>query len=393
MTKMMTGGLAALVAAAALAASPAMADTLRIGMLTTLSGPGAALGVEIRDGFALALKRLDGRLGGAEVEIVEADDQLRPDVAVQLASRMIERDEVQILTGTVFSNLAMAIAPIAFRNETFYLSPNAGPSQLAGAQCSPYFFNVAWQNDNSHEAMGAYLQSEGVPDVYLLAPNYPAGQDALAGVKRFFEGEITEEIYTRLDQLDYAAELADIASKRPSAVYFFLPGGLGINFIKQYHQAGLMGAVPLYGPSFSFDQDVLDAVGDVALGVFNTSHWAHDLDNDANHAFVEAFQAEYGRIPSLYASQGYDAAMLIDAAVSAADGKLDDPDALRAGLRAASFDSVRGPFRFNTNHYPIQNFYVREVVRDDQGRITNALRGEVFTDHADVYAEQCPMSW
>ena len=384
--------LVVLIAAiAALGAGQVHAQELRIGMITTLSGPGSGLGIDIRDGFLLAVDQLGGRLGGVPTEVFEGDDQRKPDVAVQLAERMVERDEVQIVTGIVWSNLALAIMPTLARNEVFFVSPNAGPSALAGAQCNPYFFNVAWQNDNNHEAMGQFVQNQGYANAFILAPNYPAGQDALAGFKRYFQGEIVGELYTQLGQLDYAAEIAQIRAAAPEAVFFFLPGGMGINFLKQYDQAGLKAQIPLFGPAFSFSQDILAAAGDAALGVYNTAQWSPDLDIPANRRFVDAFEAAHGRIPSLYASQGYDAALLIDAAVRAVAGDLSDRQAFAAALLAAEFESVRGPFRFNTNHFPIQDFHVREVVRNADGVLTNRLVDRIFTAHGDVYAADCPM--
>ena len=381
----------ALVSAVALAAGGAQAEDLRIGMITTLSGPGSGLGIDIRDGFMLAVNQLDGQLGGIPTEVIEADDQRKPDVAVQLADRMVERDEVQIVTGIVWSNLALAIMPTLARSEVFFISPNAGPSALAGAQCNDYFFNVAWQNDNNHEAMGQFVQNEGFANAFILAPNYPAGHDALAGFQRFFEGEIVDEVYTQLGQLDYAAELAQIRAAAPEAVFFFLPGGMGINFIKQYEQAGLKDEIPLFGPAFSFSQDILAAVGSAALDVHNTAQWSPDLDNPVNQQFVADFQEAYGRIPSLYASQGYDAAMLIDSAVRAVDGDLEDNAAFVAALQAADFESVRGAFRFNTNHFPIQDFHVRQVIENADGVLTNQLVETIFTDHGDAYAADCPL--
>ena len=381
--------LLALTAAAMMAAPAAGAETLRIGMITTLSGGGSGLGIDIRDGFLLGVAHADGRLGGLETEVIEADDERRPDLAVQLADRMVQRDEVHIVTGIVWSNLALAIMPTLARAETVFVSPNAGPSALAGEQCSRFFFNVAYQNDNNHEAMGQHVANEGYERVFLLAPNYPAGQDSLTGFKRFFDGEVVEEVYTQLGQLDYAAEIAQIRAAEPDAVFFFLPGGMGINFLKQYDQAGMKDEIPVFGPAFSLSQDILGAVGEAALDVYNTAQWSPDLDNAGNARFVADFQETYGRLPSLYAAQAYDAAQLIGAAVAAVDGDVADTDALIAALQAANFDSIRGPFRFNTNHFPIQDFYLRQVVALDDGTLTNRMVDTVFTDHADVYAEAC----
>ena len=387
----MTRNLLTLASALALLATPAAADTLKIGMITTLSGPGAGLGIDIRDGFALAVEHAGGKLGGQDTQVIEADDQQKPDVAVGLANRMVERDRVQMVTGVVWSNLALAMLPTLAGGQTFFISPNAGPSQLAGAQCNPYFFNAAYQNDQIHEAVGKHVQDEGFKKVYLMAPNYPAGKDGLAGFKRYYKGAVAGEVYTQVGQLDYAAELAQLKAAAPDAVYVFYPGGMGINFIKQYEQAGLKGAVPLFGPGFSFDQDILAAVGESALGVKNSAQWSPDLDNAANKKFVADFKAKYGRIPSMYAAQGYDTALLIDTAVKAVGGNLKDKDKLRAALASAKLQSLRGEVAFNTNHYPIHNIYLREVVKGADGAVTNKTVATVFTNHADAYVKDCPM--
>jgi branched-chain amino acid transport system substrate-binding protein len=373
-----------------LAGNVLAADKIKIGMLTTLSGPGAALGVDIRDGFNLALKHNGARLGGLPAEVIMGDDALNPDTARQLAERMIKRDKVDMMTGVVFSNVMLAIGPGVFESQTYYVSANAGPSQYAGSQCNPYFFNVAWQNDNLHEAMGKYVADKGFKNVLILAPNYPAGKDALAGFKRFYKGKLADEMYTTLNQLDYAPELAQIRAAKPDAVYIFLPGGMGINFIKQYGQAGLK-EVPLFGPGFSGDEDVIKAVGEPMIGMFNSSQWAKEINNAQNRRFVADFEKDYGRTPSLYASQGYDAAMLIDAAVRDVKGHIEDKDALRKALAAANFKSVRGEFRFNRNQYPIQNYYLRQVAKDDKGRVTNKLVGTIFTNQPDAYVGECKM--
>jgi len=377
MKRLMTG-----VAAAAVMAAGAVQAEVKVGMITTLSGGGAGLGIDVRDGFQLALKMAGD--AGAEVELVIEDDQRKPDVAVQLADKMIQAEQVDVLTGIIWSNLAMAVVPAAVAQGKFYLSPNAGPSALAGANCHENYFNVAWQNDNLHEAAGAYANSAGFENSFILAPNYPAGTDALAGYKRFYEGALAGEVYTQLGQTDYAAEIAQIRASGADSVFFFLPGGMGIAFMKQYAESGV--GIPLVGPAFSFDQGILQAVGSAALGVKNTSQWSKDLDNAANTAFVAAFQEEYGRLPSLYASQGYDTANLLLSAMAKAD--VDDQDAFRAALEAADFASTRGDFRFNTNHHPIQDIYVREVIQEGEV-FTNRIVGVALEDRGDAFAEQC----
>ncbi|MCB1416044.1 MAG: ABC transporter substrate-binding protein, partial [Nitratireductor sp.] len=308
-------------------ALPAAAEPVKVGMITTLSGGGAGLGIDVRDGFMLAVKNS----GNTDLELVVEDDQQKPDIAVQLADKMIQSEKVDILTGIIWSNLAMAVVPAATAQGKFYLSPNAGPSALAGKGCHENYFNVAWQNDNLHEAAGAYANDAGFKNSFILAPNYPAGKDALTGYKRFYKGDVAGEIYTQLGQNDYAAEIAQIRASGADSVFFFLPGGMGIAFMKQYAQSDV--GLPVLGPAFSFSQDILGAVGDAALGVKNSSQWSKDIDNAANKTFVESFQAEYGRLPSLYASQGYDTANLIIAAASKASVK--DKDAFRAAIKEA----------------------------------------------------------
>ena len=369
-------------AAMALRASGATAEGIKVGMITTLSGGGAGLGIDVRDGFDLALKMA----GASDVEVIVEDDQQKPDIAVQIADKMIQSDQVDVLTGIIWSNLAMAVVPAAVAQGKFYLSPNAGPSPLAGAGCDKNYFNVAWQNDNLHEAAGAYANSAGYKNSFMLAPNYPAGTDAITGYKRFYTGAAAGEVYTQLGQTDYAAEIAQIRASGADSVFFFLPGGMGIAFMKQYAESGV--DIPLVGPAFSFDQNILQAVGDAALGVHNTSQWNKDLDNPANKAFVEAFQAEYGRLPSLYASQGFDTANLLLSAKAKAD--VGDQDAFRAALEAADFASTRGDFKFGPNHHPIQDIYVREVVKEGDV-YTNKVVGVALEDRGDAYAEECKM--
>lgn len=380
-------------AASVLLAAPALAaDNVKIGLLSTLSGPGAGLGIDIRDGFQLAVKLNGGKLGGLPAEVVVADDQASPDVGRQTADRLVKRDKVDFMTGIVFSNVMLAVGAPTFAAKTFYISANAGPSQLAGEQCNPYFFSASYQNDNMHEAVGKTVADKGFKRVALIAPNYPAGKDALAGFKRYYQGgEIVSESYTPLNLLDYGAELSKLRAAKPDAVYIFLPGGLGINFIKQFVGAGLSKDMTLFGPGFSGDEDVIKAVGNPMLGMFNTSQWAHDLDNAANKKFVAAFEQEYGRLPTLYAAQGYDAAQLIGAAVRDTKGKLDDKAAVHKALKAAKFDAVRGSFKFNSNQFPIQDYYLRVITNDSKGRITNRTIGTVFKNHADAYVGKCKM--
>lgn len=365
------------------------AEAVKIGMITTLSTKAGYLGEDIRDGFKLAIAEEDGKLGGVPVELLVEDDGGKPEKGTQIANRYIKKDGVKIMTGIVFYNVAMAVVPKVVRDDIIFLSANAAPSSLAGKGCSPNYFSVSYQNDNLDEVVGQYVTEAGHKSVYLLAPNYPAGKDHLAGFKRYYKGEIAGEVYTKLGQSDYAPEIAALRAVKPEAVFFFLPGGMGINFLKQYAQAGLNKSIPVYGPAFSFDERLLGAVGEAALGVKNGSQWTHDLDNPANTAFVAAYKKAYGRTPTLYASQGYDTARLIGSALKAAGGT-EDLDAFRAGLRKADFASVRGNFSFGPNQHPVQDIYIREVIKTDNG-FTNRTVKKVFTNHVDAYAEQCTM--
>ncbi|MFD1343163.1 ABC transporter substrate-binding protein [Litorisediminicola beolgyonensis] len=370
-------------AAAALAAVAGAASAeVKVGMITTLSGGGAGLGIDTRDGFMLAI----GQAGRDDIEVVIEDDERKPDVAVQIADRMIQSEKVDVLTGIVWSNLAMAVVPSATGQGLFYLSTNAAPAQLAGAGCNPNYFSVSYQNDNLHEAAGAYATQAGFGKTFIMAPNYPAGQDSLNGFKRFYEGELSGELYTELGQTDYAAEIAQIRASDADSVFFFLPGGMGISFLKQYADSGL--ELPLVGPAFSFDQGILQAVGEAAMGVKNTSQWSKDLDNAANAAFVEAFQAEYGRLPSLYAAQGYDTANLLISAIDKAD--VSDDEAFRAALAEADFDSVRGEFSFTSNQHPVQDIYVREVIKEGEV-YTNKIVATAMEDRGNAYEGDCKM--
>ena len=374
--------LISMFALSAVIALPTFADDhkAKVGMITTLSGGGSGLGIDVRDGFLLALK------GNNNIEVVIEDDQRKPDIAVQLADKMIQSEKVDILTGIIWSNLAMAVVPAAVSQGKIYLSPNAGPSALAGAGCHKNYFNVAWQNDNLHEAAGGYANSEGYTNSFIMAPNYPAGKDALTGYKRFYEGELAGEIYTKLGQKDYAAEIAQIRASGADSVFFFLPGGMGIGFMKQFAQSGI--DLPVVGPAFSFDQGILQAVGAAALGVKNTSQWSKDLKNDANVKFVADFQAEYGRLPSLYASQGYDTANLLASALNSAD--INDLDAFRLALKKADFASTRGNFSFDTNNHPIQDIYVREVIKEGDV-FTNKIVATGLKNRSNAYVDECKM--
>ncbi len=381
------------IAAAAFAFGAQGANELKIGFLSTLSGPAGGIGIEIRDGFNLALKLAGGKLGGMPTEVIFADDTLNPDTGRQLTERLLKRDRVNLMTGVVFSNVMLAVWPTIEESKVFYVAPNATPTNITGKGCSPYFFSASWPNEAHHEAAGAFAQSKGFKNAYLIAPNYPAGKDSLTGFQRTYKGKVVAEHFVKLNQLDYSAELAQIRAAKPDALYAFLPGGMGINFIKQFVASGLSNEIQLIVPGFVSDQDVVRAVGDPMLGLFDTSHWAYDLDNDANQKFVAEFQKEYKRIPSLFAEQGYTTALIIDQAVRDAKGKVEDAKAFRAALMRAPerAKTPRGPFREAANGTPIQDYYVRALVKDREGRIVNKKIGTILTKHQDFWLKDCKM--
>jgi branched-chain amino acid transport system substrate-binding protein len=389
MVKTIIGALAA----GALVTSAHAASELKIGYLSTLSGPAGGIGIEVRDGFNLALKMNGGKLGGLPTELVFADDQLNPEVGKQHAERLLKRDRVNLMTGVIFSNVMLAVWPTIEQSKIFYVAPNSTPTRISGAGCSPYFFSASWPNEGHHEAAGHFATSKGFKNAYLIAPNYPAGKDALTGFKRSYKGNIVAELYTKVNQLDYSAELAQIRAAKPDTLYAFLPGGMGINFLKQFGASGLSKEIQLVVPGFVSDQDIIPAVGEPMLGLFDTSHWAYDLDNDANRKFVAAFEKEYKRIPSLFAEQGYTTALIIDAAVKSAKGRVEDEKAFRAALMGAPgrIKSPRGDWKAAPNGTPIQDYYVRQIVKDDKGRIVNKKIGTVLTNHVDFWAKDCKM--
>jgi branched-chain amino acid transport system substrate-binding protein len=378
-------GLSALAAAQSAAAE----DKVKVGLIATLSGPAAVLGEQVRDGFNLAVKTLGGKLGGLDAEVIVVDDQLKPDVAVSKVKGLLERDHVDFVVGPVFSNILLAIHKPVIESNTFLISPNAGTSSFAGKECNPDFFVTSYENDQVHEVLGKYAQEKGYKSAFLLAPNYQAGKDALAGFRHEFKGQIVEEVYTPLGQLDFSAELAKIAADKPDAVFTFMPGGMGVNLVKQYRQAGLA-SIPFLS-AFTADESTLPAEKDAALGFLGGADWAPDLDNPPSKAFVKAYEAAYGAVPGTYAMQAYDAAMLIDSAIKAAGGKLSDKDALRAGLKKADFTSLRGKFKFGVNNYPIQDFYLVKAAKRPDGKYETEIVQRVFTDYVDPYAKDCHM--
>ncbi len=362
---------------------------VKIGFVSTFSGPQGQLGDEIHSGFRVALDQLGGKLGGVPVEILVGDDQTKPDVARQLVDKMFEQDKVDILTGMLNSSVLLAIVRPAFDADRIVISSIAAPSVLAGRQCNPNFFVASPQNDASSEAMGKYLQAEGLKRVVLIASNYPAGRDKMTGFKRFFKGEVAAELYPPFTQLDYANEIAQVRAAKPNAVFEFLPGGVGINFLKQFSESGLRQDVKLYTDFGGLDETMITAVGDAALGAQTASFWTAGLKNPVNVRFVADFEKKFNRLPSFYAAAGFDTALLLDTAIKAVGGKVDDRRSFRKAIADAQFDAARGRFRFNTNHIPLSDFYLTTVSKDDKGRYVLAPGQKILSDHKDAYAEQC----
>ncbi|MCC8977731.1 ABC transporter substrate-binding protein [Bradyrhizobium acaciae] len=377
-------GLAALLG---IAITPAAAqDKIKIGVLVTTSGPAAALGQQVRDGFALAVKDLGGKMAGRDVEIVNADDELKPDAAVVKVRGLLERDKVDFVVGPIFSNILLAIHRPVTDSKTFLISPNAGPSSYAGKECNPFFYVTSYQNDQVHEILGKVAQDRGYKRVYLLVPNYQAGRDSVAGFKLDYKGEITEESYTPLNTLDFQPELSKIAAQKPDALFTFMPGGMGVNLVKQYKQAGA--TVPVLS-AFTVDESTLPAQQDAAVGMFGGANWAPNLDNPQSKKFVAAYEAAYNGVPGTYAMQAYDAALLIDSAVKAVKGDLSNKDAVAAALKKADFTSLRGNFKFNNNGYPIQDFYLTKVAKRPDGKFQTEIVEKVFSNYGDRYAKDC----
>ncbi|HEX7381106.1 MAG TPA: ABC transporter substrate-binding protein [Nevskiaceae bacterium] len=388
--------VAGIVGIASSAASAA--DSIKVGFLSTLSGPGAALGADIRDGFQLAVKHAGGKLGDLDTTVIVADDHQDPTTGRQAVDRLLKRDHVDVMTGMVFSNVLLPVMPSILGSDTVYISTNTGPAKYAGAECNKNFFVVSWENEDIPAAMGQYVsehQKDG--SVFLIAPDYPGGRESIGGFKRLYKGKIAAEVYTKLGQLDYSAELAQARASGANSVFFFLPGGMGVSFIKQFDSSGLNQTMKLYMPGFSGDQDTIVAVGQPMKGSFNSAQWGPDFRNPQNERFVADFQKEYGRIPTLYASQGYDAAMLIDGAARDVKGNIKDKAAFRTALAAANFKSVRGNFKFNVNHYPIQDYYLREIVTDtgdaaiNKTGLVNKTAMTILKDYHDPFAHECRM--
>jgi branched-chain amino acid transport system substrate-binding protein len=374
-----------------LAVAPAAAETVKIGFITTLSGPQGVIGEHMKNSVELALDHLGRKIGGLDVEVIYGDDQVKPDVGKQLADEMLKKHKVHFVSGVIWSNVMIAEAPTVTGAGTFMIGTNAGPHELAGKMCHEMFFTTSWQNDQTPEAMGKYMSDQNLTDVYVMAPNYAAGKDMVQGFKRYFKGKIVDEVYTKLGQTDYQAEISQLRAKNPKAAFVFYPGGMGIQFLKQYAQAGLREQIPVYSV-YTVDEISLPAVKEAALGNFETRYWSPDLKNEANAKYVGDFKKKYGKTPVFYGAQSYDGIMLIDSAVRAVKGDLGNKKGMIAAMRKAEYKSTRGPYTYNVNHFPIENFYLLKAVQAGAD-IEMQIQKTVFESHKDSYYKDCPMKW
>ncbi len=380
----------ALAGALAVSLHASAQQPIKIGFIGELSGPQGALGQDMYDGFMLVVERNGGRLGGVPVQVLKEDSQLKPEVANQIVDKLIEKERVPIIAGVTFSNVMMAIYKKVVESEVFLIGSNASPSPIAGPQCSPYYFQLGVQNDQRAEATGKYAADKGYKRIYAMAPNYQAGKDFINGFKRLYKQPLLEEVYTPLNQLDFQAELAQLAAAKPDAVFIFYPGGLGVQFVRQWRQSGLADKIPLLS-SASVDAMSLNALQEAALGVVHGSPWGPEFDNASSKRFIADFEKRYSRIPSEYAGMSYDSALLLDSAIRKVNGNVADKKAFQTALKAADFPSIRGNFRFNHNQLPIQDFYVFEIGKDPKGRYIHKTSGKVLSNHQDAYHSQCPM--
>jgi branched-chain amino acid transport system substrate-binding protein len=386
--------LAAASAAAALAFAPLAPaqQKIKIGFISTFSGPQGVVGKHMKDSVELALDHLGHKMGGVPVEVIYGDDQVKPDVGVQVAEEMLKKQQVDIMSGIIWSHVMMAVVPVVTGAGKVMVGTNAGASPLAGKACHPQYFSASWNNDQTPEAMGKFMQDQGINDVYVMAPNYQAGKDMVAGFKRYYKGNIVEEIFTKPNQPDYQAEITQLRAKNPKATFVFYPGGMAIQFVRQYFQAGLRDRIPLYSV-FTVDETSLPALKESAIGQWETKFWNHDLEVPANKKYVADFRKKYGYTPSFYGAQSYDGMMLIDSAVRANKGSLADTKAVVAALRKKDYDSIRGKFDWNVNQHPIQDFYLIQTVKGGPDGVQTKIVRKVFEKHKDSYYQDCKMPW
>ena len=376
-------------AAVAVAPSAAQQKTIKIGFISTFSGPVAAIGNDMRNSFELALDHLGRKVGGMPVEVIYEDDQIKPEVGVQKTQKLIESDKVDFMVGYIWSNVALASLKPLVDSKTVTFITNAGASQISGERCSPYVFTTSWNNDQTPQAVGLYMNQKNVKTAFLIGPNYAAGKDMLEGVAATFKGQVIgRELTAWPNQLDFSAELSKARAAKPDAIFAFYPGGAGIQFVTQYAQSGLKGQIPLY-TAFTIDELSIPRLKDLAVGIPGAQEWVNDLPNAENKRFVADYKAKYKSSPSFYGAQTYDAGILLDAALKETKGDL-DKDKLRKAIEKAPFKSVRGNFKFGPNHIPIQNFYLQEVIKDGDDYRLKTMATIVENDQ-DKHVGECKM--
>ena len=388
----MARGLVVSFLAVLVAASPAVAQKVKIGFITTLSGPEAIIGEHMKNSVELALDHLGRKVGGLDVEVIYGDDQAKPDVGKQRADEMLTAHRVHFVSGIIWSNVMLAVASTVTQAGTFMIGTNAGPRELAGKMCHELFFTTSWQNDQTSEAMGKYMADRGITGVYALAPDYAGGKDAIAGFKRYYKRKLVAEVYTKLGAQDYRAEISQLRAAKPRAVFVFYPGGMGIQFLKQYDEAGLREQIPLFSV-YTVDEISLLALKEAAEGQWETRYWSPDLKNEANQRYVADFRKKYGNAPVFYGAQSYDGIMLIDSAVRAVSGDLSNKKGMIAAMRKADYRSIRGKYTYNVNHFPIQSFYLLKAVPGSSGELEMQIQRTVFENHKDAYYQECGMKW
>ena len=394
MKNALLAGCAMVALAAGQFTAPAAAQqkTIKIGFISTFSGPPAAIGNDMRNSFELALDHVGRKLGALPVEVIYEDDQTKPEVGVQKTQKLIESDHVDFIAGYIWSNVLLASLKPLVDSKIITVIANAGASQLSGDFCSPYVFSTSWNNDQTPEAMGMYMNQKGLKKVFQIGPNYAAGKDMLAGVKSTFKGEIKGEEYTVWpSQLDFSAELSKARASGAESIFVFYPGAAGVQFLNQYAQAGLKSQMPLY-TAFTIDELSLPLQKENALGVPGAQEWVNDLPNEQNKRFVADYRKKYtGLRPTYYGAQAYDAAQLINSAVVAVKGDTSKKDAMKAEMEKADFKSLRGAVKFGNNHLPVQSFYLQDVVKDADGQLALKTVATIVENDQDRFHGKCQM--
>jgi branched-chain amino acid transport system substrate-binding protein len=357
---LMAGATAALISASATAQAP----KLKVGLMLPYTGTFAALGVAIENGFRLYVEESGGKLGGREIEFVKVDDESDPAKATDNVNKLIKRDNVDVIVGTVHSGVAMAMAKAAKDNGTMLIVPNAGADAVTGPMCANHIFRSSFSNWQPGYAMGEVVAKKGHKKVVTITWKYAAGDESVKGFREAFEkggGQIVKELSLPFPGVEFQALLTEIASIKPDAVYTFFAGGGAVKFVKDYEAAGLKKTIPLYGAGFLTD-GTLEAQGAAADGLLTTLHYGDALDLARDKAFRLGFAKAYKLQPDVYAVQGYDAAQMLAIGLKATKGDVSKKAEFAAALEKAKIDSPRGTFTLGKNHNPVQDMYLRQVV-------------------------------